>query len=389
MCQFITVPDSLSLPIMRIRREEALSLWDFLVTVPDPRMDQGKRHPLPIVLLISILALCCGAQGYESIAEWGENYQEQIKRSMPFAAGHIPAASTFQRIFCRLDADAIEAVLSAWMLVRFPLQKGEGISLDGKTVGATGLHLVAAFSHRAKSVLFEKGTTTKGKELVVGPEVLSMVPLTDHVTTGDAMFAQRSISTQITIRGGGYVFTVKGNQETLEQDIHMFFKHPPMGARIETTTLCEKAKGMIVERTVEMSSDMNDYLQWPGLTHIYRVRREVTKKGKTTTDVAVGVARLLAKHDTVENLAALIRGHWSIENYLHRARDVVFGEDRSTIRTRHGPQMMAAIRNLIITVFYHANVESFPKKMRRFCAKPEELFAFWQIPAYSRLPIMA
>lgn len=388
MCQFITVPDSLSLPSIHINKEEALSLWSFLVTVPDFRQDQGKRHPLPIILLLAILALCCGAQGYGSIAEWAENYQDQIRTHLPFACGHIPDASTFFRVFRNLEASAVEAVLSAWILERFPLKKGEGISLDGKTVGATGLHLVSAFAHNAQSVLFEKGTTTKGKELVIGPEVLAAIPITDHVTTGDAMFSQRSISKQITIRGGGYVFTVKGNQGTLETDIRIFFEHPPVGVRIETITICEKVKGMIVQRTVEMSSDLNDYLSWPGLSHIWRVKREVTRKEKTTTEVAVGIARLLLGHDTVGQLATLIRGHWSIENALHRQRDVVFGEDRSTIRTRHGPQIMAALRNLIITVFHHKNVVSFPKKMRRFAAKPEELFMFLQIPPYSRLPVV-
>lgn len=387
MCQFITVPGTVSLPT--IAKEGAFSLFSFLASVPDHRKDQGKRHPLPIVLLLAILAQCCGAEGYEAMAEWAVNYQDEIRKHIPFAAGHKPNASTFFRVFSDLDADAVESILSGWMLTHMPLTDGDGIAIDGKTIGATGLHLVAAFAHRVKSVLFEQGTTTKGKELVVGPQVLSHIPVTNHVVTGDAMFTQRSIAEQITIRGGGYVFTVKGNQETLEDAIREFFLHPPFGTPIERTVSCEKKKGAIVERTVEMSTGMNDYLEWPGLTHVWRITREVTRKGETTTEVAVGIARLLPGHDTVEELATLIQGHWGIENHLHRERDVVFGEDRSTIRTRHGPQIMAAIRNLIIALFHHAKVESFPTKMRRFAAKPEELFDFLQIPAYSRLPACA
>lgn len=387
MCQFITVPDTMSSP--RLVKEETFFLFSFLASVPDHRDNQGKRHPLPIVLLLGILAQCCGAEGYEAMAEWAENYQDQIHKRIPFAAGHIPDASTFFRVFSDLDVDAFESVLSGWMNTIMPLADGDGIALDGKTVGATGLHLVAAFAHRVKSVLFEQGTTTKGKELIVGPQVLSHIPVTNHIVTGDAMFTQRSISEQITIRGGGYVFTVKANQETLEDAIREFFAHPPFDASIKTMTICEKKKGVAVERTIEMSADMNGYLQWPGLTHVWRVRREVSRKGQTTTEVAVGIARLLPRHDAVEELAALIQGHWSIENYLHRERDVVFGEDRSTIRTRHGPQIMAAIRNLIIAIFHHAEVSSFPKTMRRFAARPEELFDFLKIPGYSRLPACA
>jgi predicted transposase YbfD/YdcC len=48
-------------------------------------------------------------------------------------------------------------------------------------------------------------------------------------------------------------------------------------------------------------------------------------------------------------LARWIRGHWAIENRLHWVRDVSFDEDRSQVQTDHGPQVMAALRNLAIT----------------------------------------
>jgi predicted transposase YbfD/YdcC len=48
-------------------------------------------------------------------------------------------------------------------------------------------------------------------------------------------------------------------------------------------------------------------------------------------------------------LARWIRGHWGIENRLHWVRDMTYDEDRSQVRTGHGPQVMAAFRNLAIT----------------------------------------
>ena len=45
-------------------------------------------------------------------------------------------------------------------------------------------------------------------------------------------------------------------------------------------------------------------------------------------------------------VAARIRGHRGIENRPHRVRDMVTGEDRHQLRTRNGPQIMAALRNL-------------------------------------------
>ena len=46
------------------------------------------------------------------------------------------------------------------------------------------------------------------------------------------------------------------------------------------------------------------------------------------------------------NLLALIRGHWGIENRLHRRRrDVGLREDASRIGAGNAPQALAALRN--------------------------------------------
>ena len=51
-----------------------------------------------------------------------------------------------------------------------------------------------------------------------------------------------------------------------------------------------------------------------------------------------------------ETVAVWIRRHWGIENRLHWVRDVVFDEDRHQLRTRNGPEIMAALRNLAISL---------------------------------------
>ena len=48
--------------------------------------------------------------------------------------------------------------------------------------------------------------------------------------------------------------------------------------------------------------------------------------------------------------ADLPRGHWSIENGLHRMRAVTFTQDASQVRSGTAPQVMACLRNLAIGV---------------------------------------
>jgi predicted transposase YbfD/YdcC len=60
---------------------------------------------------------------------------------------------------------------------------------------------------------------------------------------------------------------------------------------------------------------------------------------------ALGVTNLPAQPGTPRRLATLIRQHWGIES-LHWLRDTLYREDNSTVHTRSGPRVMAALRIL-------------------------------------------
>lgn len=366
----------LSSPIFLIEPAPVTSLWYFLHTIPDHRRAQGKRHPLPTVLILAILAIASGAASYQAISEWALNYQEILKQDVSFIAFHIPDKTTYHRVFAKLNVEAFEDALGSWLQTITHTKAGEGIAIDGKTTAKDKFHLVAAFAHKAKSVLFQKGTDTKGKELVIGPQVLENVYVKDRIITADALHTQKDFCETITSRGGGYVFVVKGNQPKLEADITLFFENPPFKAKWETFETVEKNKGRIEKRTIRMSKDLTDYLNWPGLTHVFKVQRDRSDKNQKSTEVVYGIASLPEEYSSIKDLAKYLRGHWSIENNLHRVRDVSFGEDKSTIRKGHAPEVMAGLRNLVISIFQRGNVKSYPQAFRRFSAHPEELFTF-------------
>lgn len=397
--QYIILPKGLSYSsVFSVKPEPVTTLWFMLAEIPDPRRGQGRRHPLSVILTLAILALCSGHLSYLAMQELCENYQEELEQQVPFLAGHMPNSATFHRVFSRLDEKAVEDVLAAWIQTVIPLEKGEGIALDGKTIHGTGIHLIAAFAHIAKSVLFEMGTTTKGKELVIGPKVIKHISVKDRVVTGDALFAQKTFCNLITKRKGGYVFRVKGNQDTMEKDIRFFFNDVPFGATVSSHTTIDRWKGRIEKRIVRVSPDLTAYLSWPGLTHIWSMEKTVTAKNKegnieTTTEVSVGIARipeeLLGTLPIEEKVSDAIRGHWSIEIRAHRTRDSVFKEDNATIRVGHAPQVMAALRNLVTSIFHKGTVRSFPTAMRRFAAKPDELFDFLGLTGVTKTAVLA
>ena len=69
-------------------------------------------------------------------------------------------------------------------------------------------------------------------------------------------------------------------------------------------------------------------------------------------------------------LAAIIRGHWAIEDRLHWVRDMDFDEDRSQVRTASGPRVMASLRNLVITILRLAGAGSIAAALRYHARRP-------------------
>jgi hypothetical protein len=51
-------------------------------------------------------------------------------------------------------------------------------------------------------------------------------------------------------------------------------------------------------------------------------------------------------------LLELVRGHWSIENSSPYVPHVTFQEDRSQLRSGKAPQILAALRNLVIALIH-------------------------------------
>ncbi len=63
--------------------------------------------------------------------------------------------------------------------------------------------------------------------------------------------------------------------------------------------------------------------------------------------------------------------HWTIE-HLHWLRDVVWHEDKSTIRTGNAPQVISALTNLVITLFRLQGVTKITEETRRNAQDPRQ-----------------
>ncbi len=93
-------------------------------------------------------------------------------------------------------------------------------------------------------------------------------------------------------------------------------------------------------------------VRFPHAKQVLVLQRHTTDLAGHTlrTEVAYGITSLDAARAGPARLLGLVRGQWQIENRLHWVRDVTYDEDRSQVRTGHGPQVMATFRNLAISL---------------------------------------
>ena len=98
----------------------------------DPRIDRTKLHQLEDIILIAIVAVICGAEGWVDIEAFGKAKEEWLKTFLVLPNG-IPSHDTFGRVFARIDAQGFEQCFLRW--VHSLNEKISGVvAIDGKTL---------------------------------------------------------------------------------------------------------------------------------------------------------------------------------------------------------------------------------------------------------------
>lgn len=199
-------------------------------------------------------------------------------------------------------------------------------------------------------------------------KLLDRVVLTDRVVTGDALYCNRNLCEQVMESGGDYLMIVKANQKTLYEDIELCFEEPLSGFYVYAET--EDGHGDRRECRRLWATDMlRTYLDWPGQQQVVKVESWRAVKGKVSSQVRYAITSL-GTQTPAASLLSLIRGHWGIENRLHYVRDVTMGEDSSQVRTDSAPQMMAAVRNLVVSIFRMCGEKNIAAAIRKIGWKP-------------------
>lgn len=362
-------------------------LVEILAEIPDSRKAKGRRHSLCAILSLCVVAMIAGAKNPRAIARWWQNRQELkgLLEKLGFDKGKGPSQSTLYRVLALIDMEKFETQAGQWveriMTDVLPIAEDEleGIAIDGKTLcgshqqGASGTHLLGAFSHRLSLFITQMGIGDHTNEIGATPEFLAHLMIKGRVLTMDALLTQRDIAQSIINKKGDYVMVVKGNQPKLHADLQLLFNDPDAVPYFqEQAKTVDKEHGRIECRTIRTSLELNDHLDWPGVQQVFRLDRVSTfhKTGKVRQDTVYGLTSLPCDKCPATRLLQLIRSHWFIENRAHWVRDVTFGEDLSQVRNGTLPQMMSALRNCVMNLIRLHRFQFMPDAFDFFAANP-------------------
>lgn len=338
------------------------SLSECLAVIEDPRVERTRIHELQDILVLAVLAVMCGAEGWEDIESFGKSRKGWLKQFLKLKAG-IPSHDTISRVFRMLNPEVFQFAFREW-LIEMNLNGGaDVIAIDGKSLRRSHdkstfkkmLHSVSAWSVANNVMLGQVAADEKSNEITAIPELLKSLQLKGALVTIDAMGCQKEIAQQIHAAEGDYVLALKDNQPLLSQAVQNHFSnlHDTEEIAIEARkhSTHETAHGRIETRHYYHAPIPKKlqhlFVDWPGAKSIGQAINIIHRDGNETSEVRYFISSLDVG---VKKFAGAVRGHWSIENKLHWTLDVTFNEDQSRIRKDHGAENFALLRRFVLSI---------------------------------------
>jgi DDE_Tnp_1-associated/Transposase DDE domain len=206
----------------------ALSLFDRLAELTDPRDPRGRTYPLVSLVALTVVATLAGHTSLAAIAQFGRLRGYKLGHALGFRDGHMPCANTLANLFAALDADHLDQILGDWLAARHP-HGHDHLALDGKVARGSrdgdtpGVHLLAAYAPVESAVVAQMTVAATTNEHKAALRLLGVLPLAGAVVTADAMFTHPDVAQRILDSGGDYVLYAKRNQKELRADLEAAF----------------------------------------------------------------------------------------------------------------------------------------------------------------------
>lgn len=349
------------------------NLYDHFSQLSDPRLNRNKKHNLTDIIVLSILAVICGAESWDSIEEFGKARIDFLKKVLYLPNG-IPSHDTINRVFSMLKPDKFESIFISWTdTLRDKTLTNDVIAIDGKTVCGSKdsfhkkspIHIVSAWSNGNQLVLGQHKVDGKSNEITAIPKLLEMLDIKGSIVTIDAMGTQKNIAATIIDNEANYILALKGNQSYLKEDVQSLCKRMKPDSEHE---MVEKGHGRIETRNCKVYHQielLEDLKEWKGLQSVVQITSVREIHDKKTTEIRQYICSLLCN---AEECNKYIRFHWGIENSLHWILDMTFREDEQRKREKHSAQNFAVIRKIVLNLLKQEDSNKLSLRTKRLKA---------------------
>jgi predicted transposase YbfD/YdcC len=337
------------------------SVLNYFSNIPDPRQCYNLTYKIEHIFFIILSAMIAGANSINQIAIFAKAKARWIQNFIPIDT--IPSYGIFWWILVRIKPEYLRQLLHGWLDTLPEKLKHQILALDGKCLRGTQdsstlnptLHLVSIFAVESGIVLAQQPVENKSNEITAIPKILDQIDVRGAIITSDAMGCQTDIAEKICANGADYILALKGNQESLADEVENYFNQAEVidfeGVECDAVGSEEDAHGRNERREVYAIEDI-DWLpqknKWKNLKSIIMVKRQrLLPDQEPTNEKRYYISSLPA---VALKIAIAIRKHWGIENNLHRQLDVNFAEDNSVVNTGHAAENLAIFRRLALNI---------------------------------------
>lgn len=203
---------------------------EYFSDIDDPRLDRQKHHSLMNVLFLSLCAVICGAKSFVDMADFGKAKIEWFEDRFDLENG-IPSHDTFRRVYSLIDPVQFRECFISWTGA-ISRSVDDVISFDGKSLrhsfdsatGMNAIHVVNAWSGANDFCIGQMKVDGKSNEITAMPKLIEMMDAKGSVITADAINCQKEIATTIVDEGAEYVLALKGNHQSLCENVKLYFE---------------------------------------------------------------------------------------------------------------------------------------------------------------------
>ncbi|ETT28847.1 transposase IS4 family protein [Rhodococcus rhodochrous ATCC 21198] len=372
-------PDQLTRFVGVAADEDQVSrLMTALELLPDPRDRRGRRgrrYRLPSLIAVALCAVAAGARSYSSIADWTVGAPREVLSCLGIRF-RVPSEATIRQVLGRVGGDGLDRILGRHLATAERSDRERvAVAVDGKTVrgaragGAPAPHLVSPVTHTDGVVLGQCRTADRSNEIPTVRRLLRGLDLVGAVVTVDAMHTQKTTARCLREQcRAEYVMVVKAKQAGLLARI----RDLPWGqVPVVWSDPVKLGHGREEVRSYKIVTVVRG-LRFPYAQQAIEItrRRRRIGAGRWSVEVVYVICSLPREQAPPRLLASWIRGHRSIESKVYWVRDVTFDEDRSTVRAGHGPQVMATLRNVAISLHRRAGQSNIARACRQLAVNP-------------------